>query len=82
MSKVLVLQRVVAAVLAIAALAAGLGLIGLSVAYMLGSVVGMVGSFWSIRRMGLRVDLSSEDEGRPAALQLIAARAGLSMAGM
>jgi O-antigen/teichoic acid export membrane protein len=59
LSKVLVLQRVVAAVLAIAALAAGLELIGLSVAYMLGSVVGMVGSFWSIRRLGLRVDLSS-----------------------
>jgi O-antigen/teichoic acid export membrane protein len=58
-STALVVQRLITAGLAIGALAAGFGLIGLSVAYLAGTLVGAGGVVVSVRRLGLGLDLRS-----------------------
>src|SRR5438132_4450790 len=55
----LVVQRFVTAGLAVAALVLGFGLVGLGVSYLVGSVVGGVGVLWSVRRLGVSLDLRS-----------------------
>jgi O-antigen/teichoic acid export membrane protein len=55
-SLMLVLQRYSAAVLATLALVAGYGLIGLSAAFLIGSLVGAAGMFFTVRRMGVSFD--------------------------
>lgn len=54
----LVVQRVAMAVLAIGALAAGLGLVGLSVAFLAGTVLGAVLTLAAVRRLDVRPSLS------------------------
>ena len=58
-SKALIVQRFVTAGLAIGALVAGLGLIGLTLAYLAGTLVGAAGVVVSVRRLGVRVDFRS-----------------------
>ncbi len=58
MSMALVVQRFVTAGLAIGALIAGLGLIGLSVAYLAGTLVGMAGVVLVVRRLGVSLDMA------------------------
>jgi O-antigen/teichoic acid export membrane protein len=58
-SVALVVQRVAAALLGVGALAAGLGLVGLSGAYLVGSLIGSAAAFESVRRLGVRTDLRS-----------------------
>ena len=56
-SAALVAQRVATAVFAIGSVVAGFGLVGVSVAYLAGTLVGAVGAFESLRRLGVRIDL-------------------------
>lgn len=53
MAVALVAQRMVTAVLAIGALVAGGGLVGLSAAYLVGTAVGLVGVWMSLRQLGV-----------------------------
>jgi len=53
-----VLQRYSAAVLATLALVAGYGLIGLSAAFLIGSLVGAAGMFLTVRQMGVSLDFA------------------------
>jgi O-antigen/teichoic acid export membrane protein len=55
-SMALVVQRFSAAALGITALAAGLGLVGLSVAYLCSTLLGAVGVWRSVRHLGVRPD--------------------------
>jgi O-antigen/teichoic acid export membrane protein len=55
----LVAQRFVTAALTIASLVLGYGLVGLAVAYLVGSVIGAVGVAGAVRRLGVRLDLRS-----------------------
>src|SRR5207249_1992890 len=55
-SKALVVQRFATAALAVAALVAGFGLVGLAATYFVGTVVGAVGVLVSVRKMGVRFD--------------------------
>jgi O-antigen/teichoic acid export membrane protein len=57
-SAALIGQRLVTAVLAVAALVAGTGLVGLAAAYLAGSVVGTVAMVVARRRLGIRADLA------------------------
>lgn len=59
MALALAAQRIVTAVLAVAALAAGRGLVGLSAAYLTGSVVGVVASARILRRLEVGTRLRS-----------------------
>jgi O-antigen/teichoic acid export membrane protein len=54
----LVVQRILTAVLAIAVLAAGGGLVGMAIAYLGGATVGMLVLAWSGRRIGMAPELS------------------------
>ena len=54
----LVVQRFVTAALAIGALAAGFGLVGLTAAYLIGTALGGAGVALSVRRLGIRLDFS------------------------
>lgn len=58
-SKALVLQRLTTAALAIGALVAGFGLVGLSLAYLGGTLAGAVGVVGAVRRLGVGIDLRS-----------------------
>jgi len=51
-----IVQRLTTAVLGAAALAAGFELVGFSSALLLGSVIGTVGVWMAVRRLGVRVD--------------------------
>lgn len=59
MSIALVVQRFATASLAIGGLASGLGLIGLSVAYLAGTLVGMAGVVFVVRGMGVSLDMAA-----------------------
>jgi len=62
-SVALVVQRFVTAGLGVAALLGGLGLVGLSSAYLIGAVVGAIAVAISIGRLGIKVDLRSVERG-------------------
>jgi O-antigen/teichoic acid export membrane protein len=55
----LIIQRLTTAALGILALVEGLGLIGLSAAYLAGAVIGAVALLGGVRRLGVRTELRS-----------------------
>jgi O-antigen/teichoic acid export membrane protein len=59
MALALATQRIVTAALAVLALVGGLGLVGLTAAYLTGSVVGLVASSLIVRRLGVRTRFGS-----------------------
>lgn len=55
-ARALVVQRLLGCLLAVAAMGAGLGLVGLSAAYLLGTLSGAAGVAVAVRRLGVRLD--------------------------